>query len=164
LNTITGSCVVVCLHDKTLGIGGMGHFIIPGMIGTEGIISSEIAEHGIVNLEYLMAEIVKSGGDRKRLTAKIFGAAFSPSVNMSISNSNIRFLHDYFAFEKIPIDKEELGGKVRREIIFNPKTGEVYRKVLAHNKASSEFMRLENEYIERTFRDKEIKTHVVLFD
>jgi chemotaxis receptor (MCP) glutamine deamidase CheD len=142
----------------------MGHFIIPGMIGTEGIISSDIAEHGIINLEYLMAEIVKLGGDRKRLTAKIFGAAFSPTVKISISNSNIRFLHDYFSYEKIPVDKEDLGGKVRREIIFNPRTGEVYRKVLSHNNASSEFLRLEKEYIERAFRNKEIKTHVVLFD
>ena len=51
----------------------MGHFIIPGMIGTEGIISSEIAEHGVVNLEYIMGEIVKLGGDRKDLRAKLFG-------------------------------------------------------------------------------------------
>jgi chemotaxis protein CheD len=164
LSTIVGSCVVVCLHEPHLKIGGLGHFIVPGMIGTEGLVRSEIAEHGIVNLEYLMAEVVKLGGDRKNLVAKIFGAGFTHEVNSAIIKSNINFLKDYFAFENIPIEKEDLGGKFRREVIFNPVTGEVFRKILKHNSAHSEFDRLEKEYIEKTFLGKEIKTHYVLFE
>ncbi|HDP80841.1 MAG TPA: hypothetical protein ENN21_08365, partial [Spirochaetes bacterium] len=47
LGTVVGACVCVCLYDEVRGIGGMGHFIVPGMIGTEGIIADEIAKHGI---------------------------------------------------------------------------------------------------------------------
>ena len=48
LGTITGSCVVICVYDPIKGIGGMGHFIIPGAIGTEGIIADEIAQKGVI--------------------------------------------------------------------------------------------------------------------
>jgi len=164
LCTIAGSCVVVCLHEPHLKIGGLGHFIIPGMIGTEGITGSEIAEHGIVSLEYLMAEIVKLGGDRKNLIAKIFGAGYLHDVQASIIRSNVKFLHDYFAYEHIPVEKEDLGGKSRREIMFNPVTGEVFRKIMRHNDKNSEFARLEKEYIDKIFLGKEIKTHYVLFE
>jgi chemotaxis protein CheD len=134
------------------------------MIGTEGITGSEIAEHGIVSLEYLMAEIVKLGGNRKNLVAKIFGAGYLHDVQASIIKSNVKFLHDYFSYESIPVTKEDLGGKSRREIMFNPVTGEVFRKIMRHNDKNSEFALLEKEYIDKIFLGKEIKTHYVLFE
>jgi chemotaxis protein CheD len=142
----------------------MGHFIIPGMIGTEGIIASEIAEHGVVNLEYIMGEIVKLGGDRRDLRAKLFGAGYTGGVSERIVRSNISFLHDYFLFEKIPVEKEDLGGNIRREILFRPATGDVFRKILKHNEGQSEFSKLEKEYIDKVFKGKEIKTHFILFE
>jgi chemotaxis protein CheD len=164
LNTVTGSCIVVCLFDKRLRIGGIGHFIVPGMIGTEGIISSEIAEFGIVNLEYIMAEIVKLGGDRKQLSAKIFGAGYTSGVSAAVVRSNVAFLHEYFSVEKIPVEKEDLGGNMRREILFNPYSGDIYRRILKNNEGQSEFVSLEREYIDKAFRGSEIKSNYVLFD
>ena len=73
LGTVIGACACVCLYDGGRRIGGMGHFIVPGMIGTEGIFSDEIAKLGITSMEYLIGEIVKLGGDRKYLKAKLFG-------------------------------------------------------------------------------------------
>jgi chemotaxis protein CheD len=164
LNTVVGSCVVVCLYDRYLRIGGMGHFIVPGMIGTEGIISSEIAERGIVSIEYIMALIVKLGGDRKRLAAKLFGAGYQNYVNPDIIRSNISFLHEYFTIEKIAVEKEDLGGNVRREIMFNPNTGKVFRRILVNNEKNSEFIEMEKEYIEKAFNSRDIKTNYILFE
>lgn len=164
ISTVTGACLVVCLFDPARGIGGMGHFIIPGMIGTEGIIASEIAEHGVVNLEYIMGEIVKLGGDRKDLRAKLFGAGYSGGVSSPIIRSNIAFLHSYFEMEHIPVENEDLGGNIRREILFRPITGDVFRRILKNNEGQSEFAKLEKEYIDQVFKGKEIKTHFVLFE
>jgi chemotaxis protein CheD len=164
LNTVVGSCVVVCLYDKYLRIGGMGHFIVPGMIGTEGIVTNEIAERGIVNIEYIMALIVKLGGDRKRLTAKLFGAGYQNFVTPDIIRSNISFLHEYFAMEKIAIEKEDLGGNMRREIMFSPNSGIVFRRILVNNEKNSEFIEMEKEYIENAFKSREIKSNYVLFE
>ncbi|MCX7679723.1 MAG: chemoreceptor glutamine deamidase CheD [Spirochaetes bacterium] len=167
LATIAGSCIVVCLFDIVRGIGGMGHFIVPGSVNTVGIYSDAIAQHGILNLEYLIGELVKLGGDRRFLRAKIFGAGYIagvPYVENATIDSNIRFMFEYFTLERIAVERSDLGGEFRRKLYFFPKTGYVYRKVLRHNENESEFIRLEKEYIDRTFRNKEFQGKVMLFE
>lgn len=167
LATIAGLCVVVCLFDVTRGIGGMGHFIVPGTLNTKGIYADEIAQHGIVNLEYLIGELVKLGGDRRFLRAKVFGAGYIPDSNYienKIIDSNIRFMYEYFTLEKITVERSDLGGEFRRKLYFFPKTGYVYRKVLKHNENESEFIRLEKEYIDRAFRNRAQRGRVMLFE
>lgn len=163
LATVTGSCVVVCLHDTMLNIGGMGHFILPGAMGTEGLVADVVAKQGITSMEHLMGEMVKQGSSRKSLRAILYGAGnFGDSGVMS--GGNIRFLHEYFASEKIQVTKEDLGGNLRRKIYFFPRTGVSYRKFLRNNIDHSEFMKLENEYISYTFMNKEKFGKVILFD
>jgi chemotaxis protein CheD len=167
LGTVTGATVSVCLYDSTRRIGGMGHFIVPGMIGTEGIVADQIAAHGVLSMEYLMGEIVKLGGDRKYLKAKLFGAG-STSMRVpqkdSVIQSNIKFLKEYFSLEKIEVQSEELGGQDRRKIYFFPTTGQAYRRFQRRNEDSSEFLKLEQEYIDTTFRDKVRYGKVYLFE
>ncbi len=167
LGTVTGSCVVLCLYDPVRGIGGMGHFIVPGAIGTEGIVSDEIARIGVVNIEYLMGEIVKIGGDRRYLKGKIFGAGYIKN-NLKdfsdLSDSNIRFAHEYFTLEKIHIERIDLGGEFRRKIYFSIRDGMVYRQILQNNEDSSEFIKLEGEYIDTQFRNKKRTGRIVLFE
>lgn len=167
LGTVTGSCVCVCLYDEVKQIGGMGHFIVPGMIGTEGIIADEIAKQGITSMEYLIGEIVKLGGDRRFLKAKIFGAGYLKMINVEmggIINSNIRFLNEYFALERIQVVREDLGGNFRRKVYFAPITGVAYRRLQKRNEDSSEFVRLEQEYIDRVFKNKERYGKVYIFE
>ncbi|MDY6969647.1 MAG: hypothetical protein SVR08_13460 [Spirochaetota bacterium] len=167
LGTVTGATVVVCIYDTDRGIGGMGHFVIPGMIGTEGIFVDEIAKHGIQNMELLMAEIVKLGGDRKYLKAKIFGASYNSKnckTDKNIVDSNVKFLHEYFNIEKINIENEDMGGSYRRKIYFLPLEGSVFRLFLKRNDDASEFKKMEKEYIDRVFRNKEKYGKLFLFE
>lgn len=166
LGTVTGACVVVCLYDPDKRIGGMGHFIVPGTIKTDGIYTDAIARHGIQSMELLIGEIVKFGGDRRYLRAKLFGAGYIISTINEIQGlreSNIKFLHEYFSLEKILVEKEDLGGNFRRKIYFCPTNGAVYRKFQRRNEDSSEFKRLESEYINKTFRNKDKTGEVFLF-
>ncbi len=166
LATVTGACAVVCLHDASRGIGGLGHFIVPGSIGTEGLVADEVARHGTTNLEYLIGEIVKLGGDRKALRAKLFGAGSlnGNGSNYELSKSNIWFLHEYFEYEKIPVVVKDLGGTLRRKLYFYPKTGDAFRRYLKNNQQHSEFMKLEQEYIDREFEKKGKYGKLILFD
>ncbi len=167
LGTVTSSCVVVCLYDPGRLIGGMGHFIVPGAIGTSGIISDEIARIGISSMEFLMGEIVKLGGDRKYLRAKIFGAGYSDEQKKSadeMATSNIRFIHEYFLLENIPVERNDLGGDFRRRIYFSNRDGVVYRQILKNNEESSEFIKLEQEYIDVQFRNKKITGRILIFE
>ena len=164
--TVTGACVCVGLFDDGRRIGGMGNFIVPGMIGTEGIHADQIAAHGITQMEYLIGEIVKLKGDRKYLKAKLFGASangFNGGKMEEIVESNIRFLREYFSCEKITVAREDLGGRLRRKILFEPLTGSAFRRYQMRNEDSSEFLKLEREYIDTVFRNKPKFGKVMLF-
>lgn len=167
LGTVAGSCMVVCLYDRLRKIGGMCHFIIPGAIGTEGIFRNDIAMHGITSMEYIMGEIVKMGGDRIDLEAKIFGSAFIKGSNPHIeglSFSILKFIDQYFRNEQIPVVNDDLGGNYRRKIFFHPVNGKVHRKPLLNNAENSEFIEMEKEYIENAFRNKDKFGKVVIFE
>ncbi len=167
MGTVTGSTVAVCLYDKVRKIGGMGHFIVPGSLGTEGIVQDDIARQGVLSMEFLMGEIVKAGGDRRYMNAKIFGAGYlgkGTGEAINISNSNIQFIHEYFTLEKITVERNDLGGNFRRRIYFSPHDGVVYRQILKNNEESSEFIRLEREYIDIQFRNKERTGRIVIFE
>ena len=167
LGTVTGSCVVICLYDTLRKIGGLRHFVVPGSIGTGGIFNGDIASQGIASMEYLFGEIVKLGGDRKYLKAKILGASYINDVHnklYGISLSVMKFLHEYFTYEKIPVEQDDIGGDFRRKIYFHPRTGKVFRKKLKNNEESSEFIKMEKEYIDSVFNNKGKYGKVVIFD
>ena len=114
-----------------------------------------------------MAEIVKMGGDRKYLKDKIFGAGYQNSSVIDfkdLSDSNIRFIHEYFTIEQIKVERSDLGGDFRRKIYFSLKEGKVYRQILRNNEDSSEFIKLEKEYIDSQFRNKKRAGKVVIFE
>lgn len=166
LGTVTGSCVIVCLYDPLRGIGGMGHLIIPGAMGTEGIYRDAIAGHGVTQMEHIIGEMVKLGGDRKYFKAKVFGASYNHdhSRTRGLSFEVIRFIHEYFSGEQIPVVSDDLGGNSRRKIYFYPGSGRVFRKLLANNEEHSEFITMEREYIEGVFNNKKRYGKVILFE
>lgn len=167
LLTVAGACVCVVLADGGRKIGGMGHFLVPGMMGSEGIHTDEIAAHGITQMEYLIGEIVKLRGDRRDLHAKIFGAGTIDSGNgglAAVTQSNVRFLREYFSAERIPLVSEDLGGRFRRKMLFNPGTGEIFRRFQRRNEDSSEFLKLEVEYLDSVFRNKPTYGKVIMFE
>ena len=71
VTTLLGSCIAACLFDPVAGVGGMNHFLLPGTVGqTEGC-----TRYGVHAMELLINDIMKLGGDRRRLKAKVFGGA-----------------------------------------------------------------------------------------
>jgi len=166
LSTVTGICVVICLSDSINGIGGMGHFVVPESKGTEGIFADEIAQKSITKIELLIGEIVKLGGDRKNCDATIFGAGYLDDNKYgfeNLSETSIQFINDYFSLEKIKVRKMDLGGNSRRQINFFLEDGKIFRKLLKNNEESSEFIKLEKEYIDLEFRNRTTTGKVLLF-
>ncbi|MFW5808343.1 MAG: hypothetical protein ACOC2H_00825 [Spirochaetota bacterium] len=166
LISVSGSCIVVTLHDRMRRIGGLGQFILPGQIGTGGLTNDDVASYGITQIEFLIGEFVKLGGDRRDLTANVFGSAVldtAQRVDTRILKSNLFFIHNFFTAEKIPVDHLDISGSMRRKIIFSPRDGRTFRKMLANNETGSEIIRLENEYIEKAFKEVREKTKYTIF-
>src|ERR1700677_4828856 len=69
LQTLLGSCVAVCLRDPAACVGGMNHILIPGRCDSD----DRPARCGVHAMELLINAIMREGGDRRRLEAKVFG-------------------------------------------------------------------------------------------
>lgn len=119
--TLLGSCVAACIRDTELGLGGLNHFLLPGGTGAD----QGSARYGINAMELLINDILKRGGLKGRLEAKVFGGAnvIDVSAAETVGDRNARFVTDYLRREGIRIAAADLGGDRARRVFYFPQTG-----------------------------------------
>jgi chemotaxis protein CheD len=130
--TVLGSCVAACIQDRTAGIGGMNHFMLPDDGADAVQAASDSMRYGAYAMEVLINELIKAGGRRERFEAKVFGGAavLAGMTTMNIGDRNSEFVRRYLALEKIRILAEDLQGGHPRKVAFMPRTGQVMVKKL----------------------------------
>ena len=132
VTTILGSCVAVCLWDRTLGIGGINHYMLPTWNGME--LASP--KYGNIAIERLVEKMLQLGSKQSNLVAKVFGGgeviAFSSNI-MHIGQRNIMVAEEMLEERRIPIIGRSTGGNSGRKIIYNTKTGEVLQAYIKSN-------------------------------
>ncbi|MDY3556386.1 CheR family methyltransferase [Gemmata sp. JC717] len=130
IKTLLGSCVAACLWDPETGVGGMNHFSLPGGSADDGA----NARYGAYAMELLITAIMKKGGDRARLRAKVFGGGKVLNVDaptMNVGERNAEFVLKFLETEGIPVVGQSLGGNSGRLVRFYPHTGQAQAKPLA---------------------------------
>jgi chemotaxis protein CheD len=82
-------------------------------------------------MELLINAIMNQGGDRRRLVAKVFGAAnVLPALQSPTAGElNATFVRDFLATERIPLVAQRLGGKHAVQVHFRTDTG----KTIVHS-------------------------------
>ncbi|HEV3105444.1 MAG TPA: chemoreceptor glutamine deamidase CheD [Trinickia sp.] len=132
LVTVLGSCVAACIQDRTVGIGGMNHFMLPDDGDQPAQAASDSMRYGAYAMEVLINELIKMGGRRERFEAKVFGGAavLAGMTTMNIGDRNSEFVRRYLALEKIRIVAEDLQGVHPRKVAFMPRTGQAMVKKL----------------------------------
>ena len=134
ITTTLGSCVSACLWDPLVRFGGMNHFMLPdageGRIGFGGA-ASDAARYGSFAMEHLINAILKAGGRRERLKAKIVGGGNVLQIATNIGGRNIEFVREYLTNEGIQIVGEDVGGRHGRQVRFHPLSGAAAVKPLA---------------------------------
>jgi chemotaxis protein CheD len=149
LVTVLGSCVAACIRDKTSGIGGMNHFMLPKSTHEKAGWVSASARYGAYAMEVMINQILKQGAKRENLEAKIFGgAAVIKNMQMSVGDDNAKFALDYLRKERIPIIAEDLLGEFPRKVYYFPATGKVLVKKL-HSLPNDTVIIREQEYSKR---------------
>ncbi len=137
ITTTLGSCVSACLWDPLLKVGGMNHFMLPEVgdgrladisLGDGG---SDAARYGSFAMEHLINAILKAGGRRERLKAKIVGGGHVLRIASDIGERNIQFVREYLTNEGIQIAGEDVGGHCGRQVRFHPVSGAAQVKPLA---------------------------------
>lgn len=95
ITTVLGSCIAACIRDVKMGIGGMNHFMLPMGCEVEHLGKTHLTSatrYGNFAMEILINEIIKAGGDRKRMEVKLFGGGRVLS-SMSTMDIGKRILH-----------------------------------------------------------------------
>jgi len=131
LHTVLGSCIAVCIYDTEKKIGGMNHYLLPGMIHPDEILTTDVGRYGMYAMELLIGELIKHGARRENLAAKIFGGGNVLKFRRddgNVTESNIRFAKKFLKLEGIPVKSEDLGGDTGRKILFFTDTAKVLLK------------------------------------
>lgn len=130
--TVLGSCVAVCLRDRSSGIGGMNHFMLPGS-SEEGFgTASASARYGVYAMELLINHLLKLGARREHFEAKVFGGGcvLRGVTAMNVGQRNAEFVLDYLNTEGIPVAAQDLLDIYPRKVYFFPASGRVLVKKL----------------------------------
>ncbi len=167
IKTVLGSCISVCLFENKLKFGGMNHFMLPEMKEWENPEDDyNHTRYGLFAMEVLINEIIKLGGKKENLTAKIFGGGHvlaSGSTNvLKVPDKNIAFAKKFLSDERIPIVSEDVGGNWPRKVFFfNTENKVLMKKIEGKTK---EFSAEQELKYSKTLQNKiEAKSDITLF-
>ena len=127
LSTVLGSCVAMCLRDPVAGIGGMNHFLLPEGAGAG---TDAGRRYGAYAMELLINDVLKAGGRRDRLEAKLFGGGRMFDALTDIGSANADFAEKFLADEGIPVVSRSLRGAGGRRIHYWPVSGRARQRVV----------------------------------
>lgn len=119
ISTILGSCVSVCLWDPVARRGGMNHILLPDLPSN----AIQLRAVGAGAMERLINALVKTGADKARLEAKVFGGAAVVAGLSDIGARNVAFARGYLEAEAIPCIGSSTGGQQARQVRFWPESG-----------------------------------------
>ena len=121
VSTVLGSCVSICLFDIAMSVGGINHFLLADSASN----NPKDKKYGLFAFETLLNEIMKVGGDRRALKAKVFGGAQMQGSNATLGHNNAMFAKDILTAEGIDCISHDTGGNCARRIKFHPASGQV---------------------------------------
>jgi chemotaxis protein CheD len=125
LTTVLGSCVAACLVDRSIGLSGMNHFMLPD--------GGNAGRYGVFAMELLINEMMKRGARRERLQAKIFGGGqvMRNYTCMNVGERNVEFVEQFLATERIAIVSRDVLDVYPRKVCLFPGSGRALVKKLA---------------------------------
>lgn len=125
LVTVLGSCVSVCLRDRSSGLGGMNHFMLPGDTGVQGLLSNS-GRYGVHAMDLLINGLMRHGGQRRHFEAKVFGGgSVLKNLSADVGQRNADFVLAYLESEGIPLVAQDLLDVHPRKVYFFPGSGRV---------------------------------------
>lgn len=121
-----GSCVGVALYDPSTKIGGLAHVMLPD--STQARVTDNQAKFADTALPILLAEMVKLGAVRTKISAKIAGGSqmftFVQATDvMRIGERNVEAVKKNLLKLNISITCEDVGGNYGRTVELLLTTG-----------------------------------------
>jgi len=119
LTTTLGSCIAVTIFERTLGVCGMNHFMLPFSKIDIGKFDNA-ARYGNWAMEMLINAALSKGALKNNLEVKIFGGGnvLDSTSSNDIGNKNIDFVKKYIKNENMKLISEDVGGNTARMLSF----------------------------------------------
>lgn len=166
--TTLGSCISACIWDKKSHIGGMNHFMLPITNKEAHEVNwgqrdktADATRYGNFAMEHLINSILRAGGRRVNLKAKLFGGAKVLNQMSDVGQKNIDFAMEYLEQENIVIESSDIGSSFPRKIVFEPCSGRAFVKRL-DNLHNDTIIRRESDYSSDIYQ-KDVSGDVELF-
>lgn len=160
--TVLGSCISVCLRDPLVHVGGMNHFMLSAPTSGGGHDSwADSGRYGSFAMEMLINDILKRGGRKGRLEAKVFGGGKIYDGAMDIGAANAAWALDYLEREGVPLMKANVGDVCPRKVYFFTDSGKVLLKKLDRLVAKA-IAEEEGQY-QRKLQRAPVESEVTLF-
>lgn len=160
--TILGSCISVCLRDPFANVGGMNHFMLAAPTRESGQDSwAESGRYGSFAMEMLINEILKRGGVKNRLEAKVFGGGKIYDGTINIGAKNAAWALDYLEREGVPLMKADVGDVCPRKVYFFTDSGKVLMKKL--DRVVAKTVAEEEEQYQAKLQQAPVQSDVTLF-
>lgn len=128
-----GSCIGIVIYDKTKGLGGLAHIMLPDSTQFNNVTNP--LKFADLAVPMLIDKLERMGAVRRNMKAKIAGGAsmfnFSDkSMIMDIGNRNGIAVKSALKKCSIPIIAEDVGGNKGRTMILNTTDGIVQIKTV----------------------------------
>jgi chemotaxis protein CheD len=160
--TVLGSCISVCLRDPLVNVGGMNHFMLSAPTSGGGHDSwADSGRYGSFAMEMLINDILKRGGRKERLEAKVFGGGKIYDGAMDIGAANAAWALDYLVREGVPLLKANVGDVCPRKVYFFTDSGKVLLKKL--DRLVAKAIAEEEGLYQRKLQRAPVQSEVTLF-
>jgi chemotaxis protein CheD len=121
-----GSCIGVVLFDRSTGISGIAHILLPGASQNGETKYAETA------IEKMLEDMIKQGARKSKIVSKFAGGAnVFKQINLEIlkiGTRNAISVEETLKQKKIPILAKDVGGEIGRSVMFNPLDGSMIVK------------------------------------
>jgi len=129
-----GSCLGIVLYDAKAKVAGLSHAMLPEIALAKAASRDNIAKFVDTAICALLDDLVRHGGNRRCVQAKIAGGAnMFPDIvssGITIGERNVESARDVLGGLDIQIVAEDVGGSAGRTIIFNIEESELTVKTL----------------------------------
>lgn len=156
--TVLGSCVAVTIYNRARGIGGMNHYLLPGVTHTAG----NEARYGQHAMELLLHKLLAEGAVREELRAKVFGGGNVLAAQSAVGSNNVHFALSLLDRWNIPVTDRDVEGEVARKLFMEPRTGKVYVKRLEQSLLEHVDIQIEKDL--EKIRKKDVYGDFILFE
>jgi chemotaxis protein CheD len=130
-----GSCIAVCMYDKTSKIAGMAHVMLPQDNGRDTMHTARFADTGVPRLYDAM---LKEGANPDHMIVKIAGGARMfqmPGGNslLEIGERNAEAVKTAIKELKLSLDAVDTGKDYGRTVEFSVASGQLLVKAIGRN-------------------------------